>query len=171
MAAILASACDKSSKASIVAAMGQIISIRRAVATDAVETAAMFSAALKSMDFFPKLHTEEEDLAFVRGFIESAETWVATEGARIVGLASIRSDWLDHLYVDPELQNRGIGSALLARVKAQCPKGFKLWTFQANDGARRFYERHGCKAMRFTDGSGNEEKLPDVMYAWAGTTP
>jgi hypothetical protein len=29
-----------------------------------------------------------------------------------------------------------------------------------------FYERHGFMAIEFTDGSGNEEKEPDVLYRW-----
>jgi hypothetical protein len=41
-----------------------------------------------------------------------------------------------------------------------------LWTFQTNTGARRFYERHGFVAVDETDGSANEERAPDVRYAW-----
>ena len=40
----------------------------------------------------------------------------------------------------------------------------KLHCFQANEGARRFYERHGFRAEAFGDGSGNEEGLPDITY-------
>ena len=32
--------------------------------------------------------------------------------------------------------------------------------------ARRFYEERGCRAVRFTDGRDNEEKVPDVRYRW-----
>jgi hypothetical protein len=45
------------------------------------------------------------------------------------------------------------------------PQGFSLWTFQANLGARRFYERHGCRQVRRTDGD-NEENLPDILYEY-----
>ena len=118
-------------------AMGTNISIRRAAATDAVETAAIFSAALRSMAFFPKLHTDEEDRAFVHRFIESSETWLAVEDGKIAGLACIEGDWLMHLYVDPAFHNRGIGTALLDRVKSRRPDGFQLWTFQANAAVLR----------------------------------
>jgi hypothetical protein len=40
----------------------------------------------------------------------------------------------------------------------------RLWCFQANSGARRFYERHGFVAVEFTDGHDNEEGCPDVLY-------
>ncbi|MDP9464580.1 MAG: GNAT family N-acetyltransferase, partial [Actinomycetota bacterium] len=45
------------------------------------------------------------------------------------------------------------------------PEGLQLWTFESNDRARRFYERHGFTAVEFTDGAGNEERWPDVRYA------
>ena len=147
--------------------MAPKITIRRAVATDADETAALFSAALKSMPFFPKLHDDDEDREFVRAFIWESETWIALIDGRIAGLASIDSDRLDHLYVHPGCRDDGIGSMLLDLVKKQRPNGFDLWTFQANKGARRFYERHGLEAVERTDGARNEERLADVRYAWA----
>ena len=142
--------------------------IRRATSADCEETAAMFSRSLRSMPFFPKLHSDEEDRAFVRRFIENDETWIALRDGRIVGVACLEGDMLAHLYVDPEHRNCGVGAALLGHVKSRRPRGFELWTFQANAGACRFYERHGCVAAEFTDGSRNEENLPDVRYASRG---
>jgi hypothetical protein len=40
----------------------------------------------------------------------------------------------------------------------------RLYTFQCNQGARRFYERHGFIAVAFGDGSSNEEGEPDIRY-------
>lgn len=40
----------------------------------------------------------------------------------------------------------------------------RLYTFQANQGARRFHERHGFRVVGFGDGSGNEEGVPDPLY-------
>ena len=66
----------------------------------------------------------------------------------------------------PDAQSRGAGTALLERVKAERPDGFELWVFQRNDGALRFYERHGLRLVERTDGSGNEEREPDARYEW-----
>jgi hypothetical protein len=41
-----------------------------------------------------------------------------------------------------------------------------LWTFQQNAAARRFYEGRGFKPVEMTDGSGNDERVPDVRYRW-----
>src|SRR5258708_40372951 len=49
--------------------------------------------------------------------------------------------------------------------KRERPEGIKLWTFAANVGARRFYERHGFVAIDATAGD-NEEGAPDVCYEW-----
>ena len=55
-----------------------------------------------------------------------------------------------------------------------CNCWLKLWTFEANVGARRFYESHGFVATRRTAGD-NEEGAPDVCYEWrppgVGLTP
>ncbi len=78
----------------------------------------------------------------------------------------LKGDELDALYVSPEAQGRGVGSRLFAEVIEQPPEGFTFWCFQHNRRARRFYERRGCRAVRFTDGAGNEERMPDVLYEW-----
>ena len=45
-------------------------------------------------------------------------------------------------------------------------EGLELWTFQVNARARRFYERNDFVEAELTDGSGNEEREPDVRYVW-----
>jgi len=42
----------------------------------------------------------------------------------------------------------------------------RLWVFQKNLDARRFYERHEFRLERLTDGSSNMEREPDALYAW-----
>ncbi len=59
----------------------------------------------------------------------------------------------------------GIGGALLDHAMRQRPDGLKLWTFQSNLDARRFYENHGFVAIATTTGD-NEEHTPDVCYEW-----
>ncbi len=144
-----------------------MIAIRRATPADAEEAARVFTAAFASMSFVLKLHSAEEDREFVRALIAGKETWLAERDGRVLGLACWHDGWLEQLYVDPAHHNRGAGTLLLHRVMHEHPGGFQFWTFQANTGARRFYERHGCRLMKLADGSGNEEKTPDALYAWS----
>jgi len=60
-------------------------------------------------------------------------------------------------------QNRWHCTLCLLVRKCRHP-GLQLWTFQANREARRFYERHGFTAVEETDGTTNEERLPDMRY-------
>jgi GNAT superfamily N-acetyltransferase len=102
------------------------------------------------------------------------EIWVIEDRGRVVGFAGLSSGWVDHLYVDPSSQGRGFGTMLLEHVKELQPEGTRLWVFQKNAGARRFYERHGFRLETMTDGSGNMEREPDALYSWhreSGGTP
>jgi len=51
-------------------------------------------------------------------------------------------------------------------AKERLAGGIELWTFQVNEAAARFYERHGFVAAERTDGAGNEERSPDIRYTW-----
>jgi len=105
-------------------------------------------------------------------FERHEEVWVAEEDGRPLGFLAIRRSrtegWevLEKLYVDPEAQNRGVGSALLDQAKSLRPDGFVLWVFQRNEDARRFYERHGFQLVKLTDGAENMEREPDALYEW-----
>jgi GNAT superfamily N-acetyltransferase len=141
--------------------------VRRGVAKDAEAIGDVFVASLESLAFLPVVHTREEHRRFITETVpRDHELWVAETDGRIVGIAAVGTSTLGHLYVHPDAQGRGIGSELLAKVKELRPGGFTLWTFPANERACAFYERRGLRAVQLGDGSGNEEGLPDVQYAW-----
>lgn len=119
-----------------------------------------------SLAFLPELHTAEEDLRFfARRFLPACEVWVADDDGMILGYVGFDADWVHHLYVHPDAQGQRIGPQLLALALAD-GRPRRLWTFQQNDRARRFYEKRGFVLVQLTDGSGNEEKTPDALYEW-----
>lgn len=142
--------------------------LRPATVDDAEACARVHRAARIALGFLPSLHTAEEDVAFIRDRVIPVSTVMVAEDAsgEVIAMAAWREGWLDHLYVMPGHQSRGIGRSLLNEAKRALPAGFSLWTFEQNERARRFYEREGCVAAERTDGSGNEERLPDVRYEW-----
>jgi GNAT superfamily N-acetyltransferase len=53
--------------------------------------------------------------------------------------------WLEHFYLAPELQGKGIGSAVLGRLLERCDREAAVVRLNVLRGsaARRLYERHG----------------------------
>jgi GNAT superfamily N-acetyltransferase len=99
--------------------------------------------------------------------LPTTETWVAVDDAgTIIGVLSLSDEMIDQLYLAPSWIGRGLGVRLLDLAKERRPAGLDLYCFQENGRARRFYERHGFDAIAFGDGSGNEERQPDIRYAW-----
>jgi GNAT superfamily N-acetyltransferase len=140
---------------------------RRAEPGDAPAIADTFLAASAEMTYLPRLHSDDETRAFIREVVmRDLEVWVCEEEGGILGFTALGEDMLEHLYVRPEAQGRGIGSELLALAKERRPAGFRLWVFQKNEGARRLYECHGLVLVELTDGAGNEEREPDALYEW-----
>ena len=112
------------------------------------------------------LHTPAEDLNFYSTSVfPHAELRVLEWSGLIVGFIAFRQGWVEQLYIHPDCQRHGLGSRLL-EVAQESSETLRAWTFQANEGARTFYEQHGFRVERETDGSGNEEREPDVLYLW-----
>lgn len=125
-----------------------------------------FDEALPSL---AGLHTPAEDRWFFRErMFTTCQLWGSFSKREIVGFIAFRKGWIDQLYILPAWQGRGIGGALLTVAQSQFDH-LNLWTFQRNQNARRFYERHGFVLVKETDGSGNEEKEPDMLYSWRAT--
>ena len=143
----------------------------RAATTDDAECVAQVLLASRKafLPFAPMAHTDDEVRAWVREVLLARETvTVACVDRAIVGVLAVSRNgavsWLTELYVDPSHVGRGIGSRLLAHAVATTPAPIRLYTYQQNAGARRFYERNGFVPIRFTDGSASEERCPDVLY-------
>jgi GNAT superfamily N-acetyltransferase len=140
------------------------VALRPAARSDARDIARIMREALGSFAWMPTVHTPDEDLAFISGTVLPLQrVTVAETGKGIVGFIAVHGEWVEQLYIDPAWTGRSIGSRLLEQATAGMTE-VRLHCFQANSGARRFYERHGFTAGRFGDGSGNEERLPDIEY-------
>ncbi|WP_420960096.1 GNAT family N-acetyltransferase [Brucella sp. IR073] len=119
----------------------------------------------QALPWLTGLHTPEEDRAFFRDHLFSKCTLWGAWTDTLAGFIAFRPGWIDQLYVLPDFQAAGIGSALLEKAQESFDL-LQLWTFQRNDAARRFYEKRGFVAVDVTDGRENEEKEPDVLYRW-----
>ncbi len=144
------------------------MNLRPARPEDAVAIAVIHRQAMRvSLSFLPELHTADEDLWFVREkLMVENEVWVAEADGQVAGYIAFHPGWIEHLFVHPDHQGRGMGLALLAKALEDGSER-RLWTFQQNSRARAFYEARGFVPEEFTDGHGNAEKTPDVRYVRA----
>ncbi len=149
------------------------LTLRPATIEDALSVADVLSSSRRAfLPFAPAAHTDAEVRQWVREtLIPSGGVTVASAGSVVVGVLAIAADanasWVSQLFVAPGHTGRGIGTRLLGQALASLAPPVRLYTFQANTRARLFYERHGFKAIAFSDGSTNEERCPDVLYEHA----
>ena len=149
--------------------MSAPVTIDRGRPGDAGQVAALFAAARAAvMPWLPVLHDADEDRAFFARALAEEEVHVARRGDEVLGFIVLAGGEVGHLYVRPDAQRAGLGSRLLEVAKARRPGGLELWAFQRNAAALAFYAGHGFAEVRRTDGSGNEEREPDVRLAWRG---
>jgi len=141
-------------------------SIRLGTDGDAAAVARLFRLVrTTSLPYLPELHTPAEDLEFfAQQVFRGSEVWVAG-GDVVTGFCAFRLGWVDHLYVHPDCHGRGLGSALLGTAMAK-NDALRLWVFQRNLSAIRFYEARGFRRISETDGRDNEEREPDVLLEW-----
>lgn len=141
--------------------------LRTAHAGDADAVVGIFqSARAAALPYLPVVHSAAEDRAFFDRLVTSGATTVAVEAERVLGFIVLGATRVEHLYVDPAEQRRGVGSVLLRDAQSKRPSGLDLWVFERNRAAIAFYEAHGFGIVDTTAGAGNEEREPDARMAW-----
>ena len=144
--------------------------LRAATNEDAPSVAEVLLSSRKAfLPYAPFPHTDAEVHRWVHEVVvPSGGVTVACSGSVVVGVVAIAREcnvsWINQLYIAPSHVEQRIGSRLLVHALSSLPLPVRLYTFQANERARLFYEKHGFKATAFSDGSSNEERCPDVLY-------
>jgi len=160
--------------------MKKEVVLRPAIAADAGQVAAVYLASRAAfLAFAPVVHSQAEVRDWVaRVLIPGGGVTVAIGRGPIgpiVGMMAVSRQrgvgWIDQLYLLPSAVGHGLGTRLVEHAKKSLGSPVRLFTFQQNVGARRFYERHGFRAIEFSDGSNNEEHCPDILYEWVATEP
>jgi ribosomal protein S18 acetylase RimI-like enzyme len=152
--------------------MQKPLSFRTATHIDVEAVTHVYLAARKKfVPFAPLAHSDEDIHRWIQqNLIPMGQVTVVEQDGRVIGMMALSTDetagWIDHLYLHPNAVGHGIGSKLLRQAKAFLGSPIRLYTFQENSKAIKFYEQHGFKAIAYGDGSGNEENCPDVLYEW-----
>ncbi|GAA0602419.1 GNAT family N-acetyltransferase [Kribbella sandramycini] len=82
----------------------------------------------------------------LRDGFDPTHTRIIEVAGRLAGCIALRpaddTVWLEHFYLDPTLQGRGVGTGVLTHALATTPGPIRLNVLQGSP-ARRLYERHG----------------------------
>lgn len=153
------------------------ITLRQAVASDAREvTVVMLASRKQLLPYAPLVHSDEAVFTWIQEYlIPYYRVIVAVENKNVVGLCALSEKdgvgWIEQLYLLPTHTGKGIGSLLVSDALVYFKgKPVQLYTFEENTPSRLFYEHHGFVAIAFSDGSNNEEGVPDVLYRRLPTT-
>jgi len=116
-------------------------------------------------------HTLADARRFFRNVVlTECRVWVAERARQPAGLIAMQDSWIRQLAVFPSFQRQGVGTALLGKAREHSPHLLRLYTFQRNNAARAFYERHGFSVVALGV-SPQPESEPDVEYCWSSQFP
>lgn len=131
------------------------IRIESAQAGDAAAISRVIIAALQASNSadYPASVIERVQRNFspaaVEGLIASRKVFVARQGERLVGTASLDGHVVRSVFVDPELQGGGVGSALMAAVERYAgEQAVQTLLVPASLTAEGFYLRLGYTFVR-----------------------
>ena len=117
-----------------------------------------YRAAVIAHSFLPEEHFLGERVEIVQRWLPAADTVVYEIDGRVVGFLSLIRNEVGAVFVDPDLQRRGIGRELMDDARSRRPY-LELGVFEANAIGRRFYERYGFRLIerRIEESTGEPE--------------
>ena len=123
-------------------------SFRPSVLADATWMAELRAVVMRpDLERLGRYHPDRVRQRFLDAFTPTHNRAIQIGGID-VGLVAVRPDddgvWIEHFYLDPARQGRGVGSWALAQILLTDTAGrpFRLNVLQGSP-ARRLYERHG----------------------------
>lgn len=94
--------------------------------------------------------------------VEGEEVWLAEDNQVIVGFISLwlQDSFIHNLFVHPDWQKRGIGSALLKKAEERLSRPIELKIAMDNLNACKFYEKKGFECV----GIHSDAPEPYLLY-------
>ena len=92
---------------------------------------------------FVAAHTTQRQMDYLRKELEQGKQVFLLLDPEPVGVVSVHGELIENLYVLPEAERRGYGTALLDHACSLCGVP-ALWVLSTNGKAREVYERRGC---------------------------
>jgi len=140
----------------------------KAIDEDAAEISQILEDWAASNREIPLVHNVEERADYGRWLLEHTRVTMIHNSSGVVGFLALEKHIIQALYIKKDFQGFGFGQAAIKFAQKQF-KELRLWVFQSNIGAQKFYQRLGFQIVEKSDGEDNDYRLPDIYYCWKST--
>ena len=140
----------------------------KAIDEDAAEISQILEDWAASNREIPLVHNVEERADYGRWLLEHTRVTMIHNSSGVVGFLALEKHIIQALYIKKDFQGFGFGQAAIKFAQKQFEE-LRLWVFQSNIGAQKFYQRLGFQVVEKSDGEDNDYRLPDVFYCWKST--
>ena len=80
-------------------------------------------------------------------YLPNSDTWIYEESGTIIGFIAMMNNEIGGLFVDPNQQSKGIGTALVKHI-SQFHDTLEVEVFEKNKIGKPFYEKYGFKVIK-----------------------
>ena len=140
----------------------------KAIDKDAAEISQILEDWAASNREIPLVHNVEERADYGRWLLEHTDVTMIHNNSDVVGFLALEKHIIQGLYIKKDFQGFGFGQAAIKFAQKQFEE-LRLWVFQSNIGAQKFYQRLGFQIVEKSDGEDNDYRLPDIFYCWKST--
>ena len=140
----------------------------KAIDKDAAEISQILEDWAASNREIPLVHNVEERADYGRWLLEHTRVTMIHNSSGVVGFLALEKHIIQALYIKKDFQGFGFGQAAIKFAQKQFEE-LRLWVFQSNIGAQKFYQRLGFQIVEKSDGEDNDYRLPDIFYCWKST--
>ena len=140
----------------------------KAIDEDAAEISQILEDWAASNREIPLVHNVEERADYGCWLLEHTSVTMIHNSSGVVGFLALEKHIIQALYIKKDFQGFGFGQAAIKFAQKQF-KELRLWVFQSNIGAQKFYQRLGFQIVEKSDGEDNDYRLPDIFYCWKST--
>ena len=141
------------------------VQLLQGVASDAAEISQTLEDWAEATSWLPTVNSAIERADYGRWLLEHTQVTILRYNFQFVGFLALEGNIVQSLYIKLAFQRLGFGQAAINYAQEQRNE-LRLWVFQANTDAQKFYQKLGFEALETTNGQDNDYGLPDIFYLW-----
>ena len=141
------------------------VQLVKGVASDAAEISKILEDWAEATSWLPTVDSAGERADYGLWLLEHTQVTILRYNSQFVGFLALEGNIVQSLYIKAAFQRLGFGQVAINYAQEQYNE-LKLWVFQANTDAQKFYQKLGFEAFETTNGQDNDYGLPDIFYLW-----